>query len=73
MKEIADEEKAYKDYPLPVFYHFSSRVARERILYANFNRVNKDVDEMIKEIQLEYPKSSKEDDKKDSKSQNRKG
>ena len=48
MKEITKEEAEYV--PLPKFYTFKSRDARERILYANFLQVNKDVKEMIDEI-----------------------
>ena len=48
MKEIADEEKQYM--PLPKFYTFSSREARERILYENFVNVNREVDEMCHTI-----------------------
>ena len=58
MKEIKEEEADYKNYPLPVFYKFPSRDARERILYDNFDQVNKDVQQMIMEVQLEFPKSS---------------
>ncbi len=49
MKEIQDEEKHYA--PLPKFYEFKSRDARERILYRNFVQVNQDVRDMIAEIQ----------------------
>lgn len=48
MKEIKKEEAEYV--PLPKFYTFKSRDARERILYDNFLQVNKDVKEMIDEI-----------------------
>lgn len=48
MKEIKKEEAEYV--PLPKFYTFKSRDARERILYANFLQVNRDVKEMIEEI-----------------------
>ena len=51
MSEIKQEEKDYANYPLPKFYHFDSAEARERILYANFLKVNKEVKDMIKEIQ----------------------
>ena len=54
MDEIKAEEKAYVD--LPKFYTFSSIDARERILYANFEQVNKDVDEMIKAVFQEFKK-----------------
>lgn len=49
MKEISKEEQQYV--PLPKFYTFKSREARERHLYNNFVRVNQDVKEMIAEIQ----------------------
>ena len=49
MDEIAKEEAGYV--PLPKFYSFSSREARERVLYYNFLRVNQDIKDMIKEIQ----------------------
>ena len=51
MSEIKQEEKDYANYPLPKFYRFDSAEARERILYANFLKVNKEVKNMIKEIQ----------------------
>ncbi len=56
MSEIKAEEADYVNYPLPKPYRFESKDARERTLYANFNRVNKDVDDMIKEIQTEFQK-----------------
>ena len=49
MDEIAKEEAGYV--PLPKFYSFPSREARERVLYANFLRVNQDIKDMIREIQ----------------------
>ena len=49
MTEIAKEEAGYV--PLPKFYSFPSREARERVLYANFLRVNQDIKDMIREIQ----------------------
>lgn len=51
MEEISKEEKDYANYPLPKYYNFSSVEARERILYANFLKVNKEVKDMIAEIQ----------------------
>ena len=57
MKAIAAEEADYKNYPLPMPYKFKSKDARERILYANFYRVNKEVNEMILEVQQEYKKA----------------
>lgn len=61
MKAIKAEEADYKNYPLPKFYTFPSRDAKERILYKNFEKVNKDVDDMIKTIMSEIVKTS--DDK----------
>ena len=55
-KPIAKVEKAYAQYPLPKFYNFSSVEARERILYANFQKVNQEVKDMIAEIQEFYKK-----------------
>ena len=49
MAEIAKEESEYV--PLPKFYSFPPREARERVLYSNFLRVNQDIKDMIKEIQ----------------------
>ena len=51
MEEIGKEESDYANYPLPKFYNFPSVEARERILYANFLKVNKEVKDMIAEIQ----------------------
>ena len=51
MEEIAKEEEDYSKYPLPKFYEFKSTEERERLLYANFLKVNKEVKDMIKEIQ----------------------
>lgn len=48
MIAIQKEEPEY--IPLPEFYTFKSKDARERILYANFIQVNKDVKNMIDEI-----------------------
>ena len=48
MVTIQKEEAEYV--PLPKFYTFKSRDVRERILYANFIQVNKDVKCMINEI-----------------------
>ncbi len=56
MKAIDAEEKDYKNYPLPLPYKFKSKDARERILYANFYRINKEVKDMIEEIQKEKTK-----------------
>ena len=39
-------------------YVFSSEEEKSRILYANYNRVNKDVDDMINEIKLQYIKDA---------------
>ena len=54
MKEIKAEEAAYVE--LPKFYQFDSIDARERMLYDNFESVNQDVKNMIKEIFLEFGK-----------------
>ena len=51
MEEIGNEEKDYVKYPLPKFYKFPSVEAKERILYANFLKINKEVKGMISEIQ----------------------
>ena len=51
MAELKAEEDDYANYPLPKPYKFESKDARERILYANYNRVDEDVKEMIKTIQ----------------------
>lgn len=48
MKEIKEEENHYVS--LPKFYTFESKEARERILYANFIQVNKDIKEMIDDV-----------------------
>ena len=50
MAEIQAEEADYEKYPIPKFYEFPDRDARERILYANFISVNRDVKAMIDEI-----------------------
>lgn len=51
MEEIGNEEKDYAKYPLPKFYKFPSVEAKERILYANFLKINKEIKDMISEIQ----------------------
>ena len=48
MKEIVKEESEYL--PLPKFYTFSSKEARERILYANFIQVDRDVKQLLAEV-----------------------
>ena len=50
MKEIAAEETDYKNYPIPKFYSFPSRDAKERILYQNFVNVNLDIKTMVDEV-----------------------
>ena len=50
MKEIAAEEADYKNYPIPKFYSFPSRDAKERILYRNFVKVNLDIKSMVDEV-----------------------
>ena len=49
MADIKKEESEYV--PLPKFYTFPSKNAKERILYNNFTRVDAEVRAMIKEIQ----------------------
>ena len=56
MAEIKAEEEDYKNYPLPVFYNFGTKEDRERALYEIYNRVNKDVDDMIDEIKKQFVK-----------------
>ena len=51
MKDIQKEESEYV--PLPKFYTFKSRDARERILYQNFVSVGQDVKNMIRDV-LQY-------------------
>ena len=50
MKEIAAEEIDYKNFPIPKFYSFPSRDAKERILYQNFVNVNLDIKTMVDEV-----------------------
>ena len=50
MKQIAAEEADYKNYPIPKFYSFPSRDAKERILYQNFVNVNLDIKTMVDEV-----------------------
>ena len=50
MKEIGAEEADYKNYPIPKFYSFPSRDAKERILYQNFVNVNLDIKTMVDEV-----------------------
>ena len=50
MKEIASEEADYKNFPIPKFYSFPSRDAKERILYQNFVNVNLDIKTMVDEV-----------------------
>ena len=50
--DMAESSKVESEYVLlPKFYSFPSKEARERVLYANFLRVNQDIKDMIKEIQ----------------------
>lgn len=65
MGAIKKEESEYSKYPLPKFYDFGSPDARERYLYDNFNRIDQDVKDMIMTIQREFPKSNKDDGKKE--------
>lgn len=48
MDAIKKEEEEYV--PLPKFYTFASKEARERILYANFIQVDRDIKELISEV-----------------------
>ena len=48
---FGNEEKDYAKHPLSKFYKFPSVEAKERILYANFLKINKEVKDMISEIQ----------------------
>lgn len=57
MAEIKAEEADYANYPLPIAYDFKSVDARERVLYLNYNRVKKDVDDLIIEVQQEFKKN----------------
>ena len=50
-----EKEKIRKEtYIFPKFYRFNSPQEREQALYNNYSQVNKDVDEMIKAIQMEF-------------------
>ncbi len=51
MKEIKDEEADYKNYPIPKFYNFNSVEEKEHVLYANFLKIDQEVDDMCNEIQ----------------------
>lgn len=55
MAEIAKEEKDYVNYKIPEFYHFESEEAKERILYANYLRINAEIKTMVRSI-LEFNK-----------------
>lgn len=48
MEEIKKEEAGYV--PLPKFYTFASKDARERILYTNFIQVDKDIKQLLAEV-----------------------
>jgi len=54
MAEIKAEEEDYKRFPLPTFYNFGSKENRDRKLYEVYNRVTKDVEEMIAEIEKQF-------------------
>ena len=56
MEKIKEEEADYKNYPIPKYYEFESTDARERVLYANFERINQEVKEMVGKIQKEFVK-----------------
>lgn len=48
MEEIKKEEAEYV--PLPKFYTFDSKDKRERILYANFIQVDRDIKQLLDEV-----------------------
>ena len=54
MDEIKAEEEDYKNYPLPKFYNFGSADAKERILYNNYNKIDKEVKDMIDDILKQF-------------------
>ena len=56
MEQIKAEETDYSNYPIPKFYHFDSEDSKERILYANFERIDQEVKNMIKIVQTEFKK-----------------
>lgn len=56
MAQIKAEEADYRNYPIPKFYHFDSEDAKERILYANFERIDNEVKDMIKAVFKEFGK-----------------
>ena len=56
MAEIKKEEADYVNYPIPKFYDFKTHDAKERILYANFDKVNKEVKEMADKVRKEFKK-----------------
>lgn len=60
MKEIKAEEADYKNYPLPKSYNFKSEDSMERILYANFRRIDNEVNDMVMSIFSEFSIDSKD-------------
>ena len=58
MDALNKETAKYPKMEMPKFYSFPSKDARERILYANFDKVNEDVTKMIKRI-YQPPESTK--------------
>ena len=56
MAQIKAEEDDYKNYPIPIFQQFESADSKERILYANFERIDQEVKDMIKVIFKEFGK-----------------
>ena len=56
MNLIKAEAGDYENYPIPNFYEFDSQDAKERVLYANFERINAEVKEMVDHIQKEVVK-----------------
>ncbi len=72
MAQIKAEEDDYKNYPIPIFQQFESADSKERILYANFERIDQEVKDMIKVIFKEFgkgdpQKAHKKSNKRDSK------
>ncbi len=50
MEEIKKEEADYKNYEIPKFYSFKTQDEKERILYANFIKVDQEVKHMVNSI-----------------------
>lgn len=56
MAQIKAEEEDYSNYPIPKFCEFDSEDSKERILYANFERIDQEVKDMIKAVLTEFKK-----------------